>query len=113
VDMIQELAPVELLKEMGKRFLTRRHIESVVANTNSLFLIIIIYHVQKMNMPASFESSIRPAGLEQPPQGSAKGRGEGEGPPERARGEKVQCTQSCGTGECSRYKKLSDIIRFF
>ena len=28
-------------------------------------------------------------GLEQPPQGSAKGRGEGEGPPERARGKKV------------------------
>jgi len=48
-----------------------------------------------------------------PPQGSEKGRGEGEGPRERAREKKLECTQSCGPGECSRYKKLSDIIRFF
>jgi len=55
----------------------------------------------------------RISGLEQPPPGFAKGRGEGEGPPERAREKKVQCTQSCGPGECSRYKKLSDVIRVF
>jgi len=52
-------------------------------------------------------------GKTSPPQGSAKGRGEGEGARERAREKKLECTQSCGPGECSHYKKLSDIIRFF
>jgi len=52
---------------------------------------------------------VRPA----PPQGSEKGRREGEGPRERAREKKLECTQSCSPGECSCYKKLSDIIRFF